>query len=258
MRIVLALVALTAALIGYEGDASSLGPKPSLERSHRPTATPRAGARWHGCVGSEGRHGFLRAGDGSRIAYAATGRGRTAVVLAHQGNGDICMWWPFAKRLAASGFRAVAFDFRGFGLSPERPYPASLRKDLDLRAAIGQARALGSARVLLAGASLGGTIALAEAARRDTPVKAVLSLSAPESYVRFDGAALARRSKLPILFVAARDDSGGQFATDARTLYRASAATDKRLVILAGVEHVAPLLERPSVRQLVLGWLRTH
>jgi pimeloyl-ACP methyl ester carboxylesterase len=179
-------------------------------------------------------------------------------VLAHQGNGDLCTWWPFARRLAASGFRAVAFDFRGYGLSPDRGYPAALRKDLDLRAAIAEARALGARRILLAGASLGGTVALAAAARPGTTVEGVVSLSAPETYVRLDGKALARRSKVPILLVAARDDAAGQFATDARTLHAASAAADKRLVIVAGGEHGVPLLERPALWKLVLGWLRSH
>ena len=223
----------------------------------QPTRAPAsATAPWHGCVGAGSAHGFLRASDGGRVAFAATGRGATAVVLAHQGNGDLCTWWPFAEKVAAAGLRALAFDFRGYGLSPDRAYPATLRKDLDLRAAIAKGRSLGSRRFLLAGASLGGTVALAEAARAGSGVAGVVSVSAGETYVRFDGKALARRSPVPVLFVAARRDA--QFAADARTLYGASAARDKRLVLVEGGEHGAPLLERPALRRLVLDWLRGH
>jgi len=69
----------------------------------------------------------FRAADGTRLAGARYGRGTTAVVLAHQSNGNVCQWAFYARRLASLGYLAFPFDFRGHGESQFRHYPASRR-----------------------------------------------------------------------------------------------------------------------------------
>src|SRR5919204_6511645 len=78
----------------------------------------------------------FRAADGTRLVGARFGRGTTAVVLAHQSNGDVCQWTPYARRLAPLGYLAFPFDFRGHGDSQWRPYPASRRLAGDVSAAV--------------------------------------------------------------------------------------------------------------------------
>jgi hypothetical protein len=42
----------------------------------------------------------FRAADGTRLVGHRFGHGKTAVVLAHQSDGTLCQWVPYAKRLA--------------------------------------------------------------------------------------------------------------------------------------------------------------
>ena len=61
----------------------------------------------------------FRAADGTRLVGHRFGGkrpgARTAVVLAHQSNGDLCEWAPYARRLAARGYFVFPFDLRGHG-----------------------------------------------------------------------------------------------------------------------------------------------
>ena len=57
----------------------------------------------HPCVPKAAELRF-RAADGTRLAGYRLGRGRTAVVLAHQRRGDACQWAGYAKRLARLGY----------------------------------------------------------------------------------------------------------------------------------------------------------
>lgn len=112
--------------------------------------------------------------DGLRLSGTIYGSGTTGVALAHQTDGTQNTWRGFAQQLAAHGYMALAFDFRGRGLSAG---PADTAKeDVDLRAAVALLRAQGAKRIALMGASLGGAIALRVAATE--AVAAVATLSA--------------------------------------------------------------------------------
>jgi pimeloyl-ACP methyl ester carboxylesterase len=50
-----------------------------------------------------------------------------------------------------------------------------------------------------------------------------------------------KRLRLPVLYVAARRDTS--FAADARRLFRLTKGKDKRLVIVAGRDHGAEILD---------------
>src|SRR5262249_51237846 len=56
----------------------------------------------------------LRTADGLTLGAHLYGGGDTGVVLAHQYNGDQTGWTDFAMTLAAHGYCALTFDFRGF------------------------------------------------------------------------------------------------------------------------------------------------
>src|SRR6266536_6209739 len=88
----------------------------------------------HACV-KKGELRF-RAADGTRLVGHRFGRGTTAVVLAHEYRGDVCQWAPYARRLASLGYTAIAFDFRGFGLSQHRTGAALIRYSADVSAAV--------------------------------------------------------------------------------------------------------------------------
>lgn len=200
----------------------------------------------------------FRAADGTRLVGHRFGHGTTAIVLAHQFGGDVCQWTPYARRLASLGYTAIAFDFRGFGRSQHRTYPASLRYSADISAAVKVARGLGARRVVLVGASIGGNAVIVAAANTRPLVDGVVSLSAPATF-RLDAVAAARHLTVPVLYVAGTFDEGGIYRKDAETLYGATAAEDKAIEFAPTAEHGVQLVAHPGkLRNLVEDFIRLH
>jgi pimeloyl-ACP methyl ester carboxylesterase len=90
---------------------------------------------------------------GVRFAYDEAGSG-PAVVLCHAGIADRRMWTGPFEALAA-GCRVVRFDWRGYGESGPATAEHLLHADL-----LGLLNALGIARAVVAGCSVGGSAAL--------------------------------------------------------------------------------------------------
>src|SRR5258706_9814284 len=99
--------------------------------------------------------------DGWTIHGDLYGAGDRGVVLAHGGRFEKSSWEKQARALANAGFRALAIDLRGFGLSKEGP-PAA-RSDfgsaLDVLAAVRYLHENGAKTVSVVGASMGGDAA---------------------------------------------------------------------------------------------------
>lgn len=209
-----------------------------------------------GCAPGPDLH--FRASDGTRLVGHRFGHGKVAVVLAHQYGGDVCEWTPYAQRLASLGYTAIAFDLRGFGLSQHRTGEALFRYDLDVVAAARLARAQGAKRVILVGASIGANAVVVAGASVKPPVDGVVSLSAPATF-RLDAVSAAKTSKVPVLYVAGTIDEGGIYRQDARTLYNATAATDKAITLVPTAEHGVQLVVHPGkARTQVERFLHAH
>jgi dienelactone hydrolase len=209
------------------------------------------------CAGRGDVH--FEAADGTRLIGHRFGRGTTAVVLAHQSRGSLCQWTSYARRLASRGYVAFAFDFRNNGLSQQVGYRRSQRLAGDVVAAAKYIRSRGAKKVFLVGASMGGTAVLAGGANTRPPVAGVVSLSGPASFGGVDAAAAVPRLRVPVLYVAAKDDAGGGFANDAQALYSATPASDKAIEILPGSDHGVSLVSSPGpARDLVEQFLRSH
>ncbi len=211
----------------------------------------------HRCVTPAERKRVVRflAADGVRLIGVTFGAGPRGLVLAHQGpNGSLCTWVPYARILAGLGYRVLALDLRGRGSSGSAKTLAALQRvDLDVIGAVREFRRRGVRSVVLAGGSLGGVAVLGAAARLEPPVQGVISLSAPQSWVRIDGLAAARQLRVPALFVAAEED--GDFDLDAQALYDAAAAPDKQVAIFPGGAHGERLLREAPVRSVVDAWI---
>lgn len=214
------------------------------------------------CVTRAERRHVVRftAVDGVRLIGVELGRGPRVVILAHQGGGAasfLCSWVPYARTLAARGYRVLVFDHRGFGSSGRSPRSTRTdRVDLDVLGAIRTMRARGATSVVLGGASLGGVAVLSAAVHANPPVDGVISFASPTRYVRIDALRAVRSLRVPALFVAAEEDP--PFPDDARTLYDACASAEKQLAIFAGWEHGAPLLRRPEPRAAVDAFIARH
>ena len=221
------------------------------------SSAPGAGSRSsHLCVKAPEVR-FLAA-DRTRLVGHKFGAGKTAIVLAHGNNNDLCQWVGEARLLARHGFFVFAFDFRGHGRSQTRPYPGSERFGADLAAAVKAVRRMGKTKVHLMGSSLGGSTAVAAAMTIRPPVASIVSLSAPASFRRQNALGAAPRLRLPVLYVASEDEPVA-IADDARALHAATASTDKRLEIVPGTSHGLRILKNvPQTRTLVESFFRAH
>jgi len=210
----------------------------------------------HPCVPKSAEIRF-KAADGTRLAGYRLGKGRTAVVLAHQSRGDACQWAGYAKRLARLGYLVIAFDFRGYGDSQTRGGRAAFRLAADVAAATRAARARGAQKVFVVGASMGGTAVLAAAANIRPNVSGVVSLSGPAFFSSLDALKLAPRLTVPALYVVGQLDS--DFVPDAQKLYDAAASADKAIHVLPIAQHGVDLVRYDAqARALVEEFIRSH
>jgi len=103
------------------------------------------------------------------------GGGEMTVILSHAFPTDQRSWTAFARLLAEDhGYVVLTYDFRGYGESGGDTIIPDL--DRDVRAALEFVRGSGAARVVLIGASMGGTASLRVAATQ--PVAGVVAVSA--------------------------------------------------------------------------------
>lgn len=183
----------------------------------------------------------FRSGDGSALQGFMIGDGAVGVVLANESSGDLCQWKPYAYALSQQKYRVLAFNF-------------GAHIDQDVVGATAALRAAGSPRVVLIGASMGATAVLAAAAQIAPPVSAVVSLSGPSDFDGVHAQAAVARLTMPALFLAGADDQ--PFANNARTMYRATHAPDRQLLIVPSSSHGVALL--PVVDVVLQKFVRDH
>jgi 3-oxoadipate enol-lactonase len=121
------------------------------------------------------------------LAYTETGEGRP-VVLLHGLTCNAAYWLRVVPLL--EGLRVIALDFRGHGLSKHRDSYGYADYENDLLALIDE---LGHERVIVAGHSLGGYVALLAATRSDR-IEAVLAADVKSDWTEAD-ARLAEGSR---------------------------------------------------------------
>ena len=194
----------------------------------------------------------ILADDGLLLQGRLYGQGAVGVVLAHQLGGDQGQWSDFAENLAARGFTALTFDFRGNGRSPGDVEVGIA--DSDVAAALKFMRTQASVHpVILIGASMGGTAALKVASRES--VLGVVALSAPGSIRGLAATSDVVRIEAPKLFIVAEGDSPE--VEDAREMFDRS-VEPKALEIVPGSDHGVRLLsgsQRERVRNAILDFL---
>jgi dienelactone hydrolase len=199
------------------------------------------------CVTRAERRSALRffASDDTPLVGVVVGSDPRGVVLAHASDSDLCSWLPYARQLAASGHRVLAFDSR-----------SGIRVDLDMAAAVEALRRTGSEHVVVGGASVGAAAALIASAALPSPPAAVVSLSAPASYGPLRALPPIRRLHAPVFFAASAEDQ--PYANDARELYAASVSSERRLEILPGTAHGERMLEDPAFGARVTAFIAAH
>src|SRR5262245_18127315 len=220
-------------------------------------------------AGVKAKVGWFRAADGVLLYGATLGDGKTGIVLAHESPADLCGWLPYAKVLAASGFRALAFDHRHFGLSQSPVAPARCgRFSKDLAGAVAELEHEGAKKVFLMGASFGGITSMVASSRLGLKVAGVISVSGEKRLANRCGPAdeldaldAVPRPRGPFLILGSREDAYLP-PSDARALLSRAGSPHKRLVLFPGGDHGWDILEnapyRARANAIVQAFLRRY
>ncbi|MFE0515421.1 alpha/beta hydrolase [Streptomyces sp. NPDC058964] len=211
---VLSVLPLAAGCAGH-GDRESGGARPSASKTRDD----------FGCLSGHQLDGSIEFEVGGfPVGGYLTGKGTTGVVLSHMANTDVCSWVPQADQLAAEGYRVLAVQSIG-------------DETAEITAAAGLLAHKGVTKVILMGASKGGTASVAAAPKiTKPPVAAVINLSGPSLYQGMDAEKAAARLTVPVLYVAAKLDSG--FAEDVKAQYKKSRRSpDAELNLVDGNAH---------------------
>ena len=183
------------------------------------------------------------------------GTGGAAVVFAHMYPNDQRVWAPFAAEVAGQGYTALTFDFRGYGETGGQKDIS--RIDRDLVAAVRFLRERDYDKVVLVGASMGGTAALKVAARDDLAdiIAGVVAVSAAESFRGLVARDDVSRISIPVLFVASEGDDGAPQSLQSM-FERVGGQKDRRL--FSGGAHGTELLDgehAAEVKALILDFI---
>lgn len=120
--------------------------------------------------------------------HVKVGQGDTTVYLLHGGYGSKDYWAPMIVRLARAGYRVIAWDAPGYGVSP-------LPERFSIEGAAGACAALiddtGTQCNIVLGHSMGGLIAPLVAALRPDAVQAVVLSATVSSFGHLDAATRA-------------------------------------------------------------------
>jgi len=191
--------------------------------------------------------------DGIILSGHLFGSGDSAIVLAHMYPADQTSWFDFAAELAQEGYRALTFDFRGYGESQGSKDISHI--DRDLLAAVDFVVKAGAKQVVLVGASMGGTASLIAAALLQSSseasgsaplVRGVITLSAPVEFKGLAAQKAVAELSCPLLFIAAEGDVGAESAREFAQL--SSGRGD--LLVVPGDEHGTNLLRGPHRDQV--------
>ncbi|WP_188276745.1 S9 family peptidase [Streptomyces sp. CBMA152] len=187
----------------------------------------------------------FKATDGAATAGFFTGHGNTGIVLAHQADGNVCQWKDKAVELGRAGFQVLAVNSTGDDVA-------------EVKGAAAYLRAKGAWKLLLMGASKGGTAVVQAATVLEPRPDAVVSLSGPTAYGADDALAAAPKLTSPVLYMAGADDS--PFGDAAVQLSKASTkAPENKLYELKGVaDHGVSLLDDAKNWATVLAFLKKH
>ncbi len=221
------LVVATASCSSGDGGGSA-----GLTSSPSATALPVG----LGCPADAEGGTQVRFGDDDHLGGVVVGAGTTGVVLAHESETDACRWLPYAKKLAAKGYTALAFDFAGGGASDVVDGVPS--PDDDVKAAAAYLRDHGATKIVLVGASMGAHASLDDVA--DVAPEAVVSLSSPLSFGGED--VDPSQLTVPLLLLAAKQDAGGEFADVARLVAARAPSKHTKVVLFDSADHGTDLL----------------
>jgi pimeloyl-ACP methyl ester carboxylesterase len=153
----------------------------------------------------------LTLGKQSLAVFEAATPSKTVMVLLHQiGRAGLCGWGPFATQAARQGLSSVALDMCGYG---DSTCPLEEDPTEQVKAAVDYARhQLRARRVVLVGASMGGSSTVIAAAR-GADIDGWVDVSGPGEWDNVVLQDLAGRLPKPGMVVYARSDGAAEYSS---------------------------------------------
>jgi dienelactone hydrolase len=205
----------------------------------------------------------IRTDDGVSLAatwYEPQSRS-PAVVLVHMLRKSRRDWEAVASRLASEGIGALALDLRGHGEStgtaPEgdgADYSVLIRDVTAARRYVASRSDVQPARIGIAGASIGASLAVLEAST-DTTIASLALLSPTSDYrgLHID-AALKKYGTRPALLIASDDDAYAM--RSAKELQKAGGGTRQLLIVNHAGHGTVMLGHDPDLARTLVDWFR--
>jgi dienelactone hydrolase len=192
--------------------------------------------------------------DGWTIHADLYGSADRGVVLVHGSRFEKGSWAQQARTLEKAGFRALAIDLRGHGLSKEGPPGASSNSGapLDVLAAVRYLHEHGARTVAVVGASMGGNATEAAVAEAKPGEIDRVVLLAHGAFVPPEKLTVRK------LFIVSRDDPGpnGQPRLVRIRAQYEKAPEPKELVVLEGSAHAQLIFQTGQGERLMHEILR--
>ena len=147
--------------------------------------------------------------DAGRFDVGLVGEGYVTAIFVHQLNANACGWFLYAASLAEQGVRAMLLNLCGSASTECEGGPLTDTGADAVLAAADWARSEGAQRVVVAGASIGGTTALLAAVKDadGDALDGVADLSGPVVYDGRDLRGLTEDIEIPAFLVIAPNDS---------------------------------------------------
>jgi pimeloyl-ACP methyl ester carboxylesterase len=209
-----------------------------------------AQARVTSCDGATVEKISLVSSDGVRTAAFVQGSGTLGVVLVHQVNRDHCGWVEEAAYLAKDSL-VLSIDLRGYGASAKAAGSKALAYKNDIAAGVAELRSRGATKVVLVGASMGGSAVVVAGTSINPPVTAVIAVSAPGNFKGQNASDAVRSLTVPLRTIAASDD-GGAVATAKSLAGRAAKSPDAAAITFPAGGHGWALLRPGSDAQTAI------
>jgi predicted alpha/beta-hydrolase family hydrolase len=166
--------------------------------------------------------------DGVHLSGLVLGSGPNGVLLSHEQGYNVCSFLPLAEELATRGYQVLLPEYRNHGASERVADNEHLSRDA--HAGLAELRRRGATRILVGGASCGGTASILVGAKI-LDVVGLLIMSSPARCGGMDAVPPVRTITAPSLFIVSPGDMNGAVEEQVRELYAASGALDKKLVI---------------------------
>jgi dienelactone hydrolase len=168
------------------------------------------------------------------------GTGEHGVLMLPQYQSSACVWQSTAQELVAAGYRVLLLEYRCTQVSDcPTDADAATQLQLDVAAGVKELHAEGAKKVVIVGASAGGTLAIVAGAAAGPLVNGVIDLSGPADVSnlygapneRLDSFTAAPKLVVPALMVLAQEDPSTS-EVEFRNVYNKLPGPHKKLLIL--------------------------